>query len=244
MLIDAFREVAGLTVTNEDGNTDVVRLLPPATTAEIAALEASLPAPLPADVREALAFTKGLANGPIERLSLIDPDPGGFGLEDVFPHAHAIGHDGFGNYWVVDLLPSSRAWGPIFFACHDPPVVAWQCATVEEFVRAAVQLERPGPRSPIDVVHENVVTALSKRDPDALSHDAASVSTDPLLRELARVCGPEYLVVDLRAPVLGSGFSWGRWGPRTRVRRCGEHRVWAYAPPEKRPGLWSRLLGR
>jgi SMI1 / KNR4 family (SUKH-1) len=221
MLIDAFREVAGLTVTDEDGNTDVLRLLPPATTAEIAALEASLPAPLPADVREALAFTKGLANGSIERLTLIDPDPGGFGLEDVFPHAHAIGHDGFGNYWVVDLLPSSRAWGPIFFACHDPPVVAWQCATVEEFVRAA-----------------------GKRDPDALSHDAASVSTDPLLRELARVCGPEYLVVDLRAPVLGSGFSWGRWGPRTRVRRCGEHRVWAYAPPEKRPGLWSRLLGR
>ena len=88
MLIDAFREVAGLTVTDEDGNRDVLRLLPPATAEEVAALEKSLPAPLPADIRETLAFTKGLANGPIERLTLIDDDPGGFGLEDVFPHAH------------------------------------------------------------------------------------------------------------------------------------------------------------
>jgi cell wall assembly regulator SMI1 len=55
MLIDAFREVAGLTLTDEDGNTDVLRLLPPATAAEIAALEEGLPAPLPADVRGALA---------------------------------------------------------------------------------------------------------------------------------------------------------------------------------------------
>ena len=51
MLIDTFREVAGLTLTDEDGNTDVLRLLSPATPAEIAALEASLPAPLPADIR-------------------------------------------------------------------------------------------------------------------------------------------------------------------------------------------------
>lgn len=38
------------------------------------------------------------------------------------------------------------------------------------------------------------------------------------------------------------GFSWGRHGPRTEVRRHGDERVFAYAAPLKR-SLWSRVTG-
>ena len=40
----------------------------------------------------------------------------------------------------------------------------------------------------------------------------------------------------------GDGFSWGRFGPRTEVRRHGHTRLFAMAPPEKRQrrGLFRR----
>jgi hypothetical protein len=41
---------------------------------------------------------------------------------------------------------------------------------------------------------------------------------------------------------VGMGFSWGRYGPKTEVRRHGDERVFAYAPPVK-VSLWSRLTG-
>jgi len=48
--------------------------------------------------------------------------------------------------------------------------------------------------------------------------------------------------VDLRSPPVGMGFSWGRHGPRTELRRHGIERLFAYAPPDKRPGLLRSLL--
>ena len=39
------------------------------------------------------------------------------------------------------------------------------------------------------------------------------------------------------------GFSWGRHGPRTELRRHGYERLFAYAPPEEKPGLLRRLFG-
>ena len=39
------------------------------------------------------------------------------------------------------------------------------------------------------------------------------------------------------------GFSWGRHGPRTEIRRNGHERLFAYArPPKKPPGRLRRLL--
>ena len=39
------------------------------------------------------------------------------------------------------------------------------------------------------------------------------------------------------------GFSWGRYGPPTDVRRHGFLRLFAYAPPERKPGLVRRIFG-
>jgi hypothetical protein len=50
--------------------------------------------------------------------------------------------------------------------------------------------------------------------------------------------------VDLGSPEVGTGLSWGRYGPRTDVRRDGYERLFAYAPPEKNAGLLTRLFTR
>jgi hypothetical protein len=240
MLATTFRELDGLVLVDEDGNEETLELLPPATAEEVAVLEASLPAPLPIEIREALEVSKGFANGPLESLSLLDD--GGFGMEDVFPHAHAIGHDGFGNYWVIDLLPDQEAWGPVFFACHDPPVIAYQSDTVSHFVREVVALWQPGPRSPVDVVHEDVTMDIWRSNSGIFDQAMARDSDDPVLVEFADGLPAEAVFADLRAGKVGDGFSWGRFGPRDEWTRCGTERLWAIVPPQRR-GLLARIFG-
>ena len=88
---------------------------------------------------------------PLESFSLLDLE--GFGLEEAFPQAYSIAHDGYGNYWVLDLLPGDGAWGPVFYACHDPAVIGYQAETIETFLADVVAMWRPG-RSPVDRMHE------------------------------------------------------------------------------------------
>ena len=242
MLAETLREVAGTRLVDEDGEEHVLELLPPATASEIAEVESDLTVPLPTELREALHVSAGFANGPLESLGFLDL--AGFGMEDVFPNAYPLGHDGFGNYWVLDLVPDQDQCGPVFFACHDPPVVAFQSSSPSEFVREAVALWQPGARSPIDVVHEDVTSAIWAANSGLVTHEMALAADDPILSQFAADFPAEAVFADLRNPRVGDGFCWGCFGPRTEWTRAGEHRLWAAVPPEKRPGLLARLFGR
>jgi hypothetical protein len=243
MLADTLRQIAGKRLTDMDGEATILELQPPATDDQIQRLEASLPGPLPDEIRDALRVTTGLANGPLESFSLLDLE--GFGLDEAFPHAYSVAHDGYGNYWVLDLLPDTTEWGPVFYACHDPPVIAYQAPTLEAFLVDVVALPPDDPRSPIDQVHDKAVSQIWHDRTGFVPQPTAISSTDPVIREFAASLPADALIADLRAARLGDGFAWGRHGPRTTIRRCGTERVWAVLPPPpKPPGLLSRLFGR
>jgi cell wall assembly regulator SMI1 len=241
MLADMLRSLAGLRLTDEDGQAHLLELRPPATDAEIRRLEETLPAPLPEEMRAALGVTTGLENGPLESFSLLDLE--GFGLEEAFPHAYSIAHDGSGNYWVLDLLPGDGAWGPVFYACHDPPVIGYQAETIEAFLGDVVARWRPG-RSPVDRMREEEVHRIWRDHPGLLTPDGAAGSDDPVLAGFAATLPAEARIADLRRARFGEGFAWGRFGPRTDIRRAGQERLWAIIPPERKPGLLRRLFGR
>jgi hypothetical protein len=241
MLAETLRELAGSVMTDEDGQEERLELLPPATEAEIAEIEASFSTGLPNDLRQALNVSAGFANGPIESVGFLDVD--GFGMEDVFPDAYPVGHDGFGNYWILDLLPDMDDCGPVFFACHDPPVIAFQSPDLSDFLRAVVSLWQPGGRSPIDIVHEEVTSSIWTSNTGIMNHETALTSSDVLLAEFASGFPEEAMFADLRAPKVGDGFSWGRFGPRTEWSRAGVHRMWATVPPQRR-GLLARIFAR
>jgi hypothetical protein len=64
-------------------------------------------------------------------------------------------------------------------------------------------------------------------------------------RPAGRAAAPEhddFEIVDLRHADIGMGFSWGRHGPRTEVRRHGHELLFAYRPPPRRPR--RRLFSR
>ena len=242
MLADTLRSIAGKKLVDTDGNVEVIELLPPATDAQIRALEAALRGPLPDEIRAALAVSTGLATGPLESFSILDLE--GFGHDEVFPNAYSIAHDGYGNYWVLDVLPDATDWGPVFFACHDPAVIAYQAPSIDAFLRDVVALPPDDPKSPIDQVHEKVVNRLWSDTSNLIPQPVATSSSDAILREFASTLTPDALIADLRQPTMGSGFAWGKFGPRTVIQRFGTHRLWAITKPAAKAGFMSRLFGR
>ena len=241
MLAQVLLDLGGARLVDDDGASEVLELLPPATEGEIADLEDSLSVPLPTELRQALRVSAGFANGPLESLSLLDL--AGFGMDDVFPEAYSMGHDGFGNYWILDLLPDGDECGPVYYACHDPPVIAYQSASPADFLHDVVALWQDGPRSPVDIVHEDVTPSIWASNTGLMSRDELDTSADPVLADFAAALPPEAVFADLRSATVGDGFAWGRYGPRTEWTRAGPHRLWATVPPQRR-GLLHRIFGR
>ena len=239
-LADTLRALAGRRLTDDDGATHVLELLPPATAEELRTLESKLPGPLPQEIRAALAVTTGLANGPLESFSLLDLE--GFGLDEAFPYAYSIAHDGFGNYWILDVQPGTESWGPVWFACHDPAVIAFQAVSIEAFLEQVVALWHAGRESAVAEVRDRAVHRLW-RDHAHLQTPESAARGDAVLRAFAATLPPEARLADLRAARVGDGFAWGRFGPRTEIRRAGGERIWALLPPVPRPGFLRRLFG-
>ena len=237
-LVDIVTNSSDMRMVDEDGNEEKLRLLPPATTAELAKLEAEIPCPIPSHIRDLLAVTRGFYNGPLESFDFAGL-PSGFGIEEIFPHALSLAHDGYGNYWMADLDADSSDWAPIYFACHDPPVIVFQSPTLEHFVSEFLRFANPPHESELDSVHEIATTKIWQENPGAIPAAAARKSSDSSLASFASTLDDSYLVVDLRHPRAGDGFSWGRFGPRTNIVRSGRDPVFAY----KAKSLWQRLLG-
>lgn len=240
--LERLRANSGRIFRDEDGNEDPFDLLSPLSPSDLAALEQRIPCPLPASMRELLAVTRGWTGGPLESVDFAGLTE--FGMEDLFPHAVPIAHDGYGNYWIVDLVSTSTTWGPIFFACHDPPVVVYQADDLDRFVADAFTMMAPPFKGPIDEVHEVHTDRVWRENPGTLPVDAAATSADPDLHAFAESLPPGALVVDLRHPRTGDGLSWGRFGPRTPLFRHGELPLFAYAPVARTRRFWSWLTGR
>ncbi|HMG71515.1 MAG TPA: SMI1/KNR4 family protein [Gemmatimonadaceae bacterium] len=241
--LDLLRENAGRQFRDEDGNGETFTLLPPLSADELKSLADGLPCALPVSMRELLSVTRGWTGGPLESVDLSGLN-GGFGMEEIFPHALSIAHDGYGNYWVVDLLSTSTKWGPIYYACHDPPVIVYQCADLEQFIRDVLTMIEPPFKGPIDEAHEGAVDRVWKENPGIFPVSQAIASMDPELNAFGRSLPSEAFVADLRRARLGDGFSWGRFGPRTKLFRHGESSVFAYASVPAKNRFITWLTGR
>jgi hypothetical protein len=150
--------------------------------------------------------------------------------------------DVFGNFWILDLPPDEVETAPVFFACHDAPVILYQSKNIGDFLHEAFRMLVPPHTSAVDDVHEDRLFNVWRDNPGTLDHSAA-LAGDERLHAFATELDDRFTFVDLRSSPVGMGFSWGRYGPRTEVRRHGHEPLFAYAPPEKRPGIFRRLLG-
>jgi hypothetical protein len=227
---------------DEDQKPVRVRLLPGLSKVDLDDLAHSLPVPPSGDVRELLEFCSGI-EGTLEQIDFSGRTlREGFGA-DFVPYGLPIAHDGCGNFWVVDLQPGDTEWGPIYFCCHDAPVMLLQAATVNSFVNEVFKMYVPPHRSLIDDVHEDRLFDVWRKNPGVIGYANAIASEDHDIQTFAASLGSDFEIIDLRTAPVGMGFSWGRYGPRSEVRRRGPKAIFAYRKPEKK-SLISRLLGR
>lgn len=236
--IDILKAAEAIHFEDPDGEVSELKLLPPLTDAELIQLESRLPCPLPQDVRQLLVYCRGF-EGVLESIDFSGGLTDGFGMEEIFPHAVPIAHDGFGNYWIIDLTKESTNWGPIFFACHDAPVIVFQTDRLAHFISEVIRFGNQPWKSEIDDVHEKHHFRIWKENPGMLSYAQCIDSGDEDLVTFAKSLGDDFLICDLRNPRAGDGFSWGRYGPQTVLKRFGGKRIFAY---QVRPSLWQRLF--
>ena len=217
---------AGL--TGEDGDPAMLELAPPATDAEVAALEAELGLPLPGELRDLLRRTRAIGGAPVE-LDFTGASMA-FGGEDLFPAGVPVAADGSGNFWVADVRPGA-ALAPVFFACHDPPVLVVESDSLAGFLEQVVALMTPPHASRL-------------RDPSAfapvalLARENAAAAADPVLAAFAASLGEGAAIADLRGAAPGAGFEWGAHGPATEVRRHGHEPLFAVTAPPPRRRRW------
>jgi hypothetical protein len=237
--IEIIRQAQATTLVDEDGGAVRLGLLPPLSAAQIETFAARLPCPLPADIRQLLAFCRGFT-GTLDIVDFTGEDCS-FEQEEVFPHGLPIAGDGYGNFWVVDLFPSSETWGPIYFACHDAPVILYQSPSLESFLSDLFKSRQPPHESLLDDVHEDRLFDVWRKNPGVQSYEDAMKSADHSLRAFAATLDPTFEFVDLRNAAVGFGFSWGRYGAKTVIRRAGELPIFAV---QKRARLWDRVRGK
>ena len=237
---DEIRRAQAEKLTDEDGDLVELVLSPGLTEEGIATISTELGFKLPAELVGLLRLCSGI-EGVLETIDFTGR-PRGFAFDSIFPRCISIAHDGFGNYWVLDASPEGIEEAPVFFACHDAPVILYQAPNLAVFLREVFRMNTPPHSSLVDDVHEDKLFNVWKRNPGTLTRAQAAASADDTLRTFATTLDDRYTIVDLRTAEVGMGFSWGRHGPRTEIRRYGDERVFAYAAPPKR-SLWSRLVG-
>lgn len=229
-------------LVDEDGEPVPLELLPGLGELELRRFAASLPCPLPPHVEELLRVCGGF-RGPLEvdftgRTCDVE-------VRDAFPHGLPVAHNGCGDFWVVDLGPGSTRFGPIWAACHDPPVMVYESEDLAAFLDDLLRsFEQPdgGPLS--ERAWARRMLHVWTTNPGVLERAACERAADPVLREFAARLPEGAQVIDLRRAARGDGFSWGRYGPQTVLHRHGELAVFAYEPVK---GLLQRardyLLG-
>lgn len=245
MALTAWEEIErarSLELTDEDGNSVELGVGPPLSDGELEEVADRVGVALPDELVQLLRRCRGL-DGVLEQVDFSGATLDGFELEHLFPHPLPIAHDGFGNYWVLDITAQATRVAPVYFACHDAPVLLYQSPDLAHFTRELIRMNRPPNDSAIDDVHEDRLFEVWRKNPGTLSRAAGLASSDSELRAFAATLDDHFTVVDLRGAKIGMGCSWGRHGPKTIVRRHGDLPVFAYAAPRPR-SMWSRLTGR
>jgi hypothetical protein len=216
-----------------------LELFPGLSNTELQDFPNQVPCRIPPEIAELLGTCRGFY-GTVDQVEFTGRDLM-FEFDQVFSYGLPIAADGYDYFWVVDLHPDTTTSGPIYFACHEAPVILYQADSLEQFLSELFRMFEPPHQSLIDDVHEDRIAHVWQTNPGVLSYEQCLRSGDPILSAFARELGDSYQIIDLHLAKPGDGFSWDRYGPKTQIKRFGTHAVFAY---KKSKSIISRLLGR
>ncbi len=221
------------------------------------------------DAQYQLQFQEPLADAEIEKLKLrfpnnhIDPEIieilrktrgwDGFGPEMVYfdsitefgftelaPQSLTLGHDGAGNFLILDIH-NDGSLGKVFFACHDPAVLVVHSQNLNEYLHHLLEFYQNPITCHFNEVQTETVTAIWEK-PNLGSSKDAFLTENPTFRDyLNQFEGNECTIADLRDGKNKDGFAWGKFGPNQLTDRHPTELIWVIK--NKKKGFLSSLFG-
>lgn len=261
-LIDFLDRISKCEFKGASGSITGIKLLEPLTQSELEQVRCLLPCSMPAEMEACLSYSRGLElvqekrgktqewsgspNVINEVINWSGLCSDGQYLEEIMPCSVSIATDGFGNSWNIDITKaaSNEVWGPVYFVCHDPPVLVYQCSGLEAFLVEVVrELEYPG-ESQLSLMLKQFAMEVWSKNPGLLPQAEALMSNDGILNGFAQELDDSYVICDMRSAKLGDGFSWGRFGADAVLKRFYDLPVYAYKRNfANKRSWWKRLLG-
>lgn len=210
-----------------------VELNAPLTISEIEAFQTSLPGPIPGEVRDLLEQASGL-RAPFGNVDFTGRS-NTFNFREIFPYGIPVAQRD-GDFWIVDIAQDGR-WQSVFFVSHDPAVAVIQFPLFSDFIRSVMA------KNTVSVDAENFASKVWSDGSSGQRVGDARVSPDPFISSFASELPDNFEIYDLRSNQIGSGFAWGRNGPKTDCRRADSQMLFAVEKVVPKKGFLQKLLG-
>jgi len=164
-----------------------------------------------------------------------------FGFIELLPHSITLGHDGFGNFWVLEIKNNGNL-GKVFFASHDPAVFVIFSENLNEFLFYLNEFYLNPKGSYLDDVHEVTVFDIWKLNPNIYEINEFRKNNSDYYDFLTEFTDENWIVADLRNGKIKDGFAWGRFGPNQFTKKHPEELIWVLQ--KKKKGFFAKLFGK
>ncbi len=237
--LEIIKKLKNSTFTDEDGENYQLEFQDGLTDSEIEQLKEQFPGKnIDPEIIEILKETRGW-DGYGPEMVYFD-SIGEFGFLELSANSLTLGHDGFGNHWILDLSDQGKA-NKVFFACHDPAVFVVHSQNLNEYLRHLLAFYESPSDCHLNEIHDQTVMTIWNKN-ILCSSKTEFENKNPELKDfLKKFEGEEWTIADLRTGKNKDGFAWGKFGPNQLTERHPSELIWVIK--NKKKGFLSRLFG-
>ena len=237
--IAILKKLKSSTFTDEDGETYTLDFKDGLTASEIEKLKPLFPNhTIDNELIDVLKETRGWEDYGLDDIDF--SSIGQFGFTELCPFSVTLGHDGFGNHWVLDIL-NDGSLGHVYYACHDPAVFIRYADNLNDFLSSLLEFHESPTENYLNDIHDKVVYDIWENGGqlfDKIDFEKANTSYFPFFNQLE---GNDWAIADLRNAKNKTGFAWGKFGPNSEIKRHPRELIWAIKKSKK--GFFKRLFG-
>jgi hypothetical protein len=166
---------------------------------------------------------------------------GEFGFLELSANSITLGHDGFGNQWILDLDENGDL-GKVFFACHDPAVFVINSQDLNDYLHHLLEFYQRPDKCHLNEIHDKTVMSIWDEN-NLCTPKAEFENSNPEFKEfLGKFDGDDWTIADLSNGQVKDGFAWGKFGPNQFTERHPTELVWSIK--NKKKGFLSKLFGK
>ena len=238
--LEIIKKLRESTFTDEDGESYQLEFQEGLTDLEIERLKEQFPNNnISTELIEILKETKGW-DGYGPEMVYFD-SIGEFGFWELSPNSITLGHDGFGNFWILDIDKDGNL-GKVFYASHDPAVFVIHSQNLNEYLNHLLEFYLKPEDCHMTEIHDQTVMTIWGKNEYCHSKSEFERKYPEFKDYLTKFEGEEWTIADIRVGNNKDGFAWGKYGSNQFTERHPTELLWTIR--NKKKGLFSRLFGK